>query len=48
MKLIGTIYRYQGNGSLALDYYNKALRIAEVIDDKHARALLLNNIGAAS
>jgi tetratricopeptide (TPR) repeat protein len=42
---IGYIYQQKGNYDLALEYYNKNLKIQEETNDKKGMALTLNNIG---
>jgi len=42
---IGYVYQQKGNYDLALEYYNKNLKIQEKIGDKKGMALTLNNIG---
>lgn len=42
---IGSLYRSDGNYALALDYFFKALKIFEGIDDKKGMATDLTNIG---
>ncbi|MES2397731.1 MAG: tetratricopeptide repeat protein [Bacteroidota bacterium] len=42
---IGYIYRDQGDSPLALEYYQKSLKIQEEMGDKKGTAITLNNIG---
>ena len=42
---IGYIYNDQGDIPLALQYYNKSLKLREELEDKKGIALFLNNIG---
>jgi serine phosphatase RsbU (regulator of sigma subunit) len=42
---IGLIYNDQKNNKLALEYYSKALKLFEEMDNKSSVATLLNNIG---
>lgn len=42
---IGNAYRNKINFGLALDYYNKALEICTIVNDKNLKSVVLKNIG---
>lgn len=42
----GTIHFYKGNIPLALEYYNKSIKLKEEIGDKKSLVTSLNNLGA--
>lgn len=42
---IGLIYKYKDQNDKALEYYQKALKLASAADDRHQVAILYDNIG---
>jgi tetratricopeptide (TPR) repeat protein len=44
-KTMGMVYNFMGKYDSSLDYFNKSLHIAKIIDDQAGIAHLLNNIG---
>jgi len=45
LRCIGIVYYFKGSNDNAVDYYTKALRISEKIDDKKGITSCCNNIG---
>lgn len=45
LRCIGIVYYFKGNNDNAIDYYSKALKISEKIDDKKGITSCCNNIG---